>query len=194
MDRLITDISNASRLDAELARETREVVDMEKLLCDIAELYATTRKEGQAGVVLERPHLDLVPYVLGSPTALGQIFRNLVDNAISFSPADSQVVVRFWLEGSEKDRQRSMHITVSDDGPGIPPDNLESIFKRFYTERPAGTAFGNNSGLGLAISRQIVESHGGEVWAENAADTMSAQNGAVFHVLIPLRIGEGGHS
>ncbi|MCI5047929.1 MAG: sensor histidine kinase [Aquisalinus sp.] len=187
MDRLITDISNASRLDAELARETREIVDVEKLLKDIIDMYVATHKEGRAEVVFQPPHTAGQLFVLGSPTALGQVFRNLIDNAISFSPADKTVFVTFTTTGSDKDRDRQVRVSVLDEGPGIPPENLESIFKRFYTERPAGTAFGNNSGLGLAISRQIVESHGGEVWAENRQQAVDAQPGAAFHVTLPLQ-------
>ncbi len=187
MDRLITDISNASRLDAELARETREVVDIEKLLRDIIDMYAATRKEGRAAVTFQPPHTAGQLFVLGSPTALGQVFRNLIDNAISFSPADEPVTVSFTTMGSEKDRDRQVCVSVADRGPGIPPENLESIFKRFYTERPAGTDFGNNSGLGLAISRQIVESHGGQAWAENRHDENGQQSGALFQVTLPLQ-------
>ena len=195
MDRLITDISNASRLDAELARETREVVDLGTLLKDIVDMYGATRKEGRAAVTLTGPgtHQDKAPaaMLLGSPAALGQVFRNLIDNAISFSPPGGTVAVRWWLEGEVRDQR--VHVTVSDDGPGIPEENLESIFKRFYTKRPAGTAFGNNSGLGLAISRQIVIAHGGHITAANKtaspavdADTTVA-TGAVFTVDLPIR-------
>ncbi len=190
MDRLITDISNASRLDAELARETREVVDIEKLLRDIVDVYATTGKQERAGVILNIPHRARPLYVLGSPTALGQVFRNLIDNAISFSPSNAQVVVAITTKGSEKERNQQVHITITDSGPGIPADNLESIFTRFYTERPAGADFGNNSGLGLAISRQITESHSGFIWAENRMDDRGDRAGAVFHVTLPLRLSQ----
>ncbi|MEO1137624.1 MAG: ATP-binding protein [Pseudomonadota bacterium] len=164
MDRLITDISNASRLDAELARESREAVDLGKLINDIVSIYGDTAKEKEAGVVFNEPLQEA--YVLGNPSALGQVIRNLVDNARSFSPANGEV--RVTLEPPTQ-RAGLVRITVEDEGPGIPPDNLESIFKRFYTKRPTGSAFGNNSGLGLAISRQIVNSHGGRIYAENRA-------------------------
>ncbi|MEZ5982184.1 MAG: ATP-binding protein [Parvularculaceae bacterium] len=162
MDRLITDISNASRLDAELARETREVIDIRKLLKDIVDLYATINKEGDARVVFDASGAPL--YLLANPSALGQVFRNLIDNARSFSPKDGEV--RLFLE-SPHDRYGMIRVYVDDDGPGIPEDALDKIFRRFYTKRPAGAAFGNNSGLGLAICRQIVNSHGGRVFAEN---------------------------
>ena len=183
MDRLITDISNASRLDAELARETREFLNVEQLLRDIANMYRATRKEGQAELCLDNPDLWPASNLLGSPSALGQVFRNVIDNAISFSPAGSIVRIRMELEKQDDDA-RILRVIIEDEGPGIPPENLESIFKRFYTQRPTGTAFGNNSGLGLAISRQIVESHGGKIWAENISET----GGARFQIELPLRL------
>ena len=164
MDRLITDISNASRLDAELARESREAVDIGGLLRDITTLYQDTHRDDEARVQYVPPSRDL--HVLGNPSALGQVMRNLIDNAKSFSPKNGNVRVRI-----EHDEDNSViRILVEDEGPGIPPENLESVFQRFYTKRPAGAAFGNNSGLGLAISRQIIESHGGQIFAENRYD------------------------
>lgn len=186
MDRLITDISNASRLDADLARETRDAVDIGQLLMDIVEMYQATAEPGRVPVHLSR-HPGQGPfYVFGSPSTLGQIFRNLIDNAISFSPKDGSVLVTL---SSGKDGDGDLvKITVADDGPGIPTDNLDQVFERFYTKRPAGTAFGNNSGLGLAICRQIAASHGGQIWAENRTNADNANNvGALFTVVLPLR-------
>ncbi|MEZ5891746.1 MAG: ATP-binding protein [Parvularculaceae bacterium] len=184
MDRLITDISNASRLDAELARESREAVELGKLIKDIASIYSDTSKENDARVAFREPLQHI--YVLGNPAALGQVIRNLIDNARSFSPAGGEV--RVFLEPPAA-RSGAIRIIVEDDGPGIPPDSLERIFNRFYTKRPAGSAFGNNSGLGLAISRQIVNSHGGRIYAENRLrdpdDPMSARRGARFVVELP---------
>lgn len=181
MDRLITDISNASRLDAELAREAREAVDLRKLIADIVDMYHATLKEGEPTVSYDASGAPA--YIFGNPAALGQVFRNLIDNARSFSPEGGEV--RVFLEmGADVYR-----VTVDDDGPGVPPDTLEKVFSRFYTKRPKGTAFGNNSGLGLAISRQIANSHGGRVWAENrlsdSADRESKPDGARFIVEIP---------
>ncbi|MGV6802438.1 MAG: ATP-binding protein [bacterium] len=187
MDRLITDISNASRLDAELARETREVVNIKRLLKDVTDTYQTTHKQGQATVafILKDDLHDW--HVLGSPSALGQVFSNLIDNAISFSGEED--VVRITIElNTEDEKMDRVFIYVDDNGPGIPQDNLEHIFNRFYTERPAGADFGNNSGLGLAISRQIVESHGGKIWAENRMDGQGQNLGARFIVLLPVRV------
>ena len=181
MDRLITDISNASRLDAELARQTREPVDLRKLIADIADLYASTMKEGEARVAFEAHGPSA--WITGNPATLSQVFRNLIDNARSFSPKGGEV--RVYVGADEQ----AARVVVEDDGPGIPPDSLERVFERFYTKRPAGAAFGNNSGLGLAICRQIVASHGGAVWAENRyerpGDPASARLGARFVVDLP---------
>jgi len=106
------------------------------------------------------------------------VVRNLVDNAISFSPPDGTVHLR------AESANRVVRITVEDQGPGIPPDNLETIFNRFYTERPAGHEFGKNSGLGLSIARQIVQRAGGRIWAENIGD--STPTGARFVVELPV--------
>ena len=184
MDRLITDISNASRLDAELARETREAVDLVRLIKDITLMYDQTAKANEATVAFSDPIQGV--YILGNASALGQVVRNLIDNARSFSPPGASV--RVSLEAPTQ-RAAIARLIVEDDGPGIPPDNLESIFNRFYTKRPAGAAFGKNSGLGLAISRQIVESHGGRIYAENRlenpADPAGPRRGARFIVELP---------
>jgi two-component system sensor histidine kinase ChvG len=181
MDRLITDISNASRLDAELAREAREAVDVRKLLADIADIYKTTAKDGDAQVRYDPSGSPV--YLFGNAAALGQVFRNLIDNARSFSPKGGEVRVSLVTPSDERDRR--ITVLVDDDGPGVPPDALEKIFTRFYTKRPAGTAFGNNSGLGLAISRQIVASHGGDVRAENRHGAAGETLGARFVVELP---------
>ncbi len=184
MDRLITDISNASRLDAELARETREAVDLTRLLRDIVSMYEDTAKDGDATVMFNDPVRSV--YVLGNPTALSQVVRNLIDNARSFSPDGGRV--RVYLEAPAQ-RSRLARLIVDDEGPGVPPENLEAVFERFYTKRPRGSAFGNNSGLGLAISRQIVNSHGGRIYAENRLenpdDPAGPRLGARFIVELP---------
>ena len=185
MDRLITDISNASRLDAELARESREAVDLTRLIKEIASLYGNVSKESDVRVEFSEP-LQAV-YMLGNPSALGQVVRNLIDNARSFSPSNGVVRVRL---DEPTQRASIARITVEDDGPGIPPENLDAIFKRFYTKRPAGSAFGNNSGLGLAISKQIVNAHGGRIYAENSLEDpnnpSSRRLGARFVIELPV--------
>jgi two-component system sensor histidine kinase ChvG len=117
--------------------------------------------------------------VVGREGPLGQVFRNLVDNARSFSPPGGEVRV-FVARGRGEILAR-----VEDDGPGVPPDNLETVFERFYTSRPKGAAFGGNSGLGLAIARQIVETHGGRIWAENRHDG-DRVIGASFRIALPI--------
>jgi two-component system sensor histidine kinase ChvG len=114
---------------------------------------------------------------------MGQVFRNLIDNARSFSAADGEVRVTLTREGA-RDHGRLI-VTVDDDGPGIPPENLETIFERFYTSRPKGKAFGGNSGLGLSIARQIVEAHGGHMVAQNRKDAAGKVVGARFRVDLP---------
>jgi two-component system, OmpR family, sensor histidine kinase ChvG len=173
IDRLISDISDASRLDAELSRETSERVDLAHLLETIVEVYRFT--EISKGVDLDLDlELPAQASVLGRDERLGQVFRNLIDNAVSFSPQGSKVSVTARAEGGVA------RVTVDDEGPGIPPDNLETIFDRFYTERPTAH-FGNNSGLGLSIARQIAEAAGGRIWAENRESV-----GARFVVELPL--------
>ena len=166
LDRLITDISDASRLDAELARAEVNPVDVAKLLGAIVSLANETGKEQQAEIVLHvipaastfDPLLAFV--ILGHESRLSQVFRNLIDNARSFAAENSKITVRV------RRATLDVEVRVEDQGPGIRPDNLERIFERFYTDRPEGS-FGKNSGLGLSISKQIVDAHKGYIWAEN---------------------------
>jgi len=179
MDRLITDISNASRVDAELARESPSPMDLAKLLSDICGFYDATRKPDDIPVRFIGAEGADPPLVSGREGPISQVFRNLVDNARSFSPAGAEVRV-----GLRRTRSEVIGF-VDDDGPGMPPENLEAVFERFYTSRPKGAAFGGNSGLGLAIARQIVEAHGGRIWAENRREG-GAVVGARFSVALPL--------
>jgi two-component system sensor histidine kinase ChvG len=177
LDRLITDISNASRLDAEMARDSPERLDISQLAADICEFYEATVKAGQAHVRYIAPEGGEAALVIGREGPLSQVLRNLIDNARSFSPAGGEVRVAIRQTRDE------VTIRVDDDGPGVPADNMETIFERFYTSRPKGAAFGGNSGLGLAIARQIVETHGGRIWAENRA-TDGEVRGASFVVAL----------
>ena len=186
LDRLITDISNASRLDAELNRDRPRTIDLTLLLTEIVGVYAAGAKPDEARVTFTPPAGEHV-LVVGRDGPLGQVFRNLIDNARSFSPADGRV--RVTLARDEIDPRRPARILVDDDGPGIPPENLETVFERFYTARPKGAAFGGNSGLGLSIVRQIVEAHGGRVWAENRKRADGAVEGARFTVALPCAAG-----
>ncbi len=183
LDRLVTDISNASRLDAELSREAPRALDLVKLLAEVSSLYDAQLRPGDAPgsvrVSVTTGELQGAARLMARETPIGQVFRNLIDNARSFSPADGEVRVSL-------SRARNRLIaTIDDDGPGIPAENLETIFERFYTSRPKGRAFGGNSGLGLSIARQIVEAHGGELKAENRTDTAGHVIGARFTVDLP---------
>lgn len=163
LDRLISDISDASRLDAELARADAEPVDMARLL-DAVVSVANERRRGDDPLITlkieQNPRGQDAFLVLGHDSRLGQVFNNLVDNARSFSPPDKPVRVTL------RRRKADVEIMVEDSGPGIEPHALDRIFERFYTDRPE-QGFGQNSGLGLSISRQIVEAHRGTIRAEN---------------------------
>jgi two-component system sensor histidine kinase ChvG len=179
LDRLVTDISNASRLDAELSRDLPKTVDLERLLADIVGLYQATARPGEVRVAFKAPG-GLEPVTVeGREGPLGQVFRNLIDNARSFSPLGGEVAVTL-----AKGRGQVI-ATVSDSGPGIPPENLETVFQRFYTSRPKGVAFGGNSGLGLSIARQIVEAHGGTLRAGNRMGPDGQVVGAMFVLVLP---------
>ena len=179
LDRLVTDISNASRLDAELSREPPKVFELRRLLQDIIGIYGADLRPGGAPVVFVEPADPDALMVSGREGPIGQVFRNLIDNARSFSPPGGEVRVRIDHFG------RHVRAFVDDDGPGIPPENLETVFQRFYTSRPKGTVFGANSGLGLSIARQIVEAHDGRIWAENREDAAGKVIGARFGVEFP---------
>ncbi|WP_210207878.1 sensor histidine kinase [Bosea caraganae] len=170
LDRLISDISDASRLDAELARNEAEPVDMAQVLEAVVGLQNQVRREGQPGIELkierrggQRPGGPNDFLVMGHDSRLGQVMVNLIDNARSFSPPDTPVRVILSRVGPD------VLVSVEDDGPGIPDHALERIFERFYTDRP-NEGFGQNSGLGLSISRQIIEAHRGSIRAENRSD------------------------
>src|SRR6188472_116321 len=162
LDRLISDISDASRLDAELAREDATAADMAELLRTTVSLFNDIHRDDTPEVVLDIAYAPGAwPYrVMGHDSRLSQVIVNLLDNAISFSPPGGRVAVLVRRMGHE------IQISVEDEGPGIPDENLERIFERFYTDRPQEN-FGQNSGLGLNISRQIAVAHGGRLWAEN---------------------------
>ena len=190
MDRLITDISDASRLDAELSRSESAPVDVAKLLGAIVLLSNETAKADDAETLLHvQPPgpgqtQDTAYRILGQDSRLSQVFRNLIDNARSFTAPQTKILVRLRRVSGD------LEVRVEDSGPGIRPENLERVFERFYTDRPE-QSFGKNSGLGLAISRQIVDAHKGRIWAENREGRAGPDGtrpilGARFIVRIPL--------
>lgn len=191
IDRLISDISNASRLDAELARQEAKPVNMVSLLETLVEVYNMTKKERDPSVVLDLPTSSRGEFLIwGLEDSLGQVFRNLLDNAKSFSPQNSEIWIR--ARTMRRNRRRYVVVQVEDQGPGIPQANLMDIFERFYTERPDRADFGKHSGLGLSICKQIVEAHGGTIQAENRQHANhggvepNPMSGARFVVTLPV--------
>jgi two-component system, OmpR family, sensor histidine kinase ChvG len=199
LDRLISDISDASRLDAEMARDDMVLVDLTRLLVTVAAMANLVKDTGairvEFGVAPSGPlegSRRPAFLILGHDSRLGQVFNNLIDNARSFSAADGSVrmLLRptkdYRAQGNTRD---GFEIIIDDDGPGIPADAFERIFERFYTDRP-GQGFGQNSGLGLSISRQIIEAHGGRISALNrigppGADGLTPVLGARFLIFLP---------
>lgn len=176
LDRLISDISDASRIDAEISRAEAGPVRMRDLILALADIHAATgdsEDDARPRLITDLPDGDALT-VLGTEGRLGQVLRNLVANAISFSPMRGVITLSAHRKGSR------IIITVDDQGPGIPPDKLGAIFERFYSERPKGEKFGTHSGLGLSISKQIVEAYGGKLGAENRVDPAGHICGARF--------------
>jgi two-component system, OmpR family, sensor histidine kinase ChvG len=185
LDRLITDISDASRLDAELAREDAVRIDLKKFVGDlIAAAKDSGRHKKPVAIefkVAKLPQGIKGYYAQGHDLRLSQVFTNLVENARSFVPdEDGQITVTLTRSGFR------IFVTIEDNGPGIRAENIDRIFERFYTDRPGSEAFGQNSGLGLSISRQIVEAHGGTLTAENITRGKPGEiRGARFTVTLP---------
>ncbi len=177
LDRLISDISDASRIDAELSRAATEPVDLPPILATLAEINEATRGDGA-------PRIEVAPaegrcVVQGVEGRVVQVLRNLIANAISFSPRDGRIRL------AAREAGPMVEIIVEDEGPGIPEARLEHIFDRFYSERPQGEQFGQHSGLGLSISRQIVQALRGRISAENRRDDGGQVIGARFLVRLP---------
>lgn len=179
LNRLITDISEASRIDAELSREELDPIDAGAAISAVAEVYAATA-EDRGGPAIEaelEDHARLT--ILGQEGRLVQVLRNLIENARSFSPPDGSVRLRARRDGEH------VLVSVEDDGPGLPEGKLEAVFDRFYTERPEGEKFGTHSGLGLSISKQIIAAHRGEIRAENRRAADGRVLGARFLIRLP---------
>jgi len=181
LDRLVSDISSASRLESDLVKEEEETFNLRKTLVNLTDHLATQAQWKEVDMITDFP--DHALNLVGIEARLAQVFVNLITNAISFcGPGDA---VRIWA----RRRDNRILIVVEDTGPGIPEQALTKVFQRFYSERP-DTDFGNHSGLGLAISKQIVEAHGGVIWAENiradGADPRAVPLGARFVVGLPV--------
>lgn len=181
LDRLVSDISNASRLDSELVKEEQEQFDLLKMLGNLGDHLGGQAREQGIDFITDLPRDPIM--INGLEARLAQVFVNLITNAMSF--CEDGDAIRVWA----RRRENRVLVVVEDTGPGIPEQALTKIFKRFYSERPPGQ-YGNNSGLGLSISKQIVEAHGGVIWAENIrptdADITSDPLGARFVVGLPV--------
>ena len=181
LDRLVSDISNASRLDSELVKEDEEPFDLLKMIGNIGDFLGNDARDKGVEFITDMPSEPIV--IEGLESRLAQVFVNLITNAISF--CEDGDAIRVWV----RKRENRVLVVVEDTGPGIPEEALTKIFNRFYTQRPI-SHFGDNSGLGLSISKQIVEAHGGVIWAENIrptdADVTSEPLGARFVVGLPV--------
>ena len=188
LDRLITDISDASRLDAELARDDAKRVDLKTLLENLVAAAREVRRNRNIAIELKigkAPVGNKGFLVNGHDLRIGQVITNLIENARSFVPeTGGRVFIQLESTG------RRARITIEDNGPGIRAEKIDRIFERFYTDRPQGEAFGQNSGLGLSISRQIVQAHGGTITAENVILEDGTISGARFTVLLPMEPGQ----
>jgi two-component system sensor histidine kinase ChvG len=179
LDRLISDISEASRVDSELSREATTGVDIGRMLETIRNVYTSTSRVGGGGLICEVDDDAASLIVNGYENRLVQVIRNLIDNAVTFSPPDARITIRAAAS--------DQHITISvdDEGIGIPEGKLDTIFDRFYSERPAGEKFGTHSGLGLSICRQIIAAHHGWISAENRKAPGKDVLGARFILVLP---------
>jgi two-component system sensor histidine kinase ChvG len=175
LDRLINDISEAARTDAELARAKFDRVDLGSLIEQLVGSWENRREKGDARIAFARPRKETAA-VMGKPDRLARAIDNIIDNAVSFSPAGGLIEIAAARVGDE------VRIRIDDEGPGVPPDAREAIFNRFHSVRPEGEGFGRHSGLGLAIARAIVEGHDGEIDVQDRDD---APSGARFTIRLP---------
>jgi len=184
LDRLISDISEASRVDAELSRQDSEEVEIGKMLNALSQIYTATDRIGDRELVCEVDTSGEDLIVTGKEDHLVQVIRNLLDNAITFSPPNGRITVRATVSRS------LITVAVDDEGIGIPNGKLDAIFDRFYSERPSGEKFGTHSGLGLSICRQIISAHRGSIKAENRISASGEVMGARFTIELPRMSGE----
>ena len=192
LDRLITDIASASRIDAELSREAFQNINLKDMLGNVVNIYAAdpldrsdntghewnkTIKADKATITTASTSNETIT-VQGIEGRLAQVFQNLLSNALSFTPDKGIIDVRVIP------MKKKVSIVVEDNGPGIPENKLNTIFERFYSERPEHEGYGHHSGLGLSICKQIIDAHGGQVFAENAKDEKGNITGARFTVIL----------
>jgi len=183
LDRLISDISSSSRLDIDLARARAEPINLPLFMRDIVEMYEHNSISESVKIVFEQA-LNVPEILYGAEQPLARVLQNLIDNAITFSPKNGTVYVRLSYD------QNDALIEVEDQGSGVLKENLETIFDRFYTDRPKGQKFGTHSGLGLSIVRQIVTAHKGQVYVQNVVDADGKITGAKFIVKLPIKLGQ----
>ncbi|HZU51207.1 MAG TPA: HAMP domain-containing sensor histidine kinase, partial [Sphingomicrobium sp.] len=175
LDRLIGDISEAARTDAELSRATFERVDLGAVVKQLAESWETRREKGTARIAFARPRKESA-VVMGKPDRLARAINAIIDNAVSFSPPGGLVEIVVARVGDD------VRVRIDDEGPGVPPDAREAIFNRFHSVRPESEKFGRHSGLGLAIAQAIVNGHDGEIDVQDRDD---APSGARFTIKLP---------
>ena len=180
LDRLITDISDSSRLDAELSREKFEAIDIESLLIAFHQLRKFQKRFEQKSLTLNIEKGEKQLLILGHESRIVQVIDNIVNNAITFAPVNSNINISVSADTTD------VKITIDDEGPGIPENKLDAIFERFYSERPAAEKFGLHSGLGLSICKQIVEAHNGKIFAKNRTGYQNDITGARFIITLPI--------
>ena len=180
LDRLITDISDSSRLDAELSREKFEAIDIESLLLAFYQLRKFQKRFEQKSLTLNIEKGEKQLLILGHESRIVQVIDNIVNNAITFAPVNSNINISVSADTTD------VKITIDDEGPGIPENKLDAIFERFYSERPAAEKFGLHSGLGLSICKQIVEAHNGKIFAKNRTGYQNDITGARFIITLPI--------
>lgn len=191
LDRLITDISHASRIDTELSREQFEKVDIKELLANILDIYVANPLDREAddsdlpksvettgATITLDASMKKTLFIWGIEGQLAQVFQNILSNALTFAPEKSEILVFM------RTRQNKVWITIDDEGPGIPDNKIDTIFERFYSERPKHEDYGQHSGLGLSICKQIIEAHAGQIFAENIRDDDGQIAGARFTVVL----------
>ena len=180
LDRLITDISDSSRLDAELSREKFEAIDIESLLLAFHQLRKFQKRFEQKSLTLNIEKGEKQLLILGHESRIVQVIDNIINNAITFAPVNSNINISVSADTAD------VKITIDDEGPGIPENKLDAIFERFYSERPAAEKFGLHSGLGLSICKQIVEAHNGKIFAKNRTGYQNDITGARFIITLPI--------